>query len=213
MGGTETLGELVGFRSLNFLANMHLNLYAISILVSVTYATPYPQAQHGRLVVSNITCPPTAIPMPGASSFPPVKTMPDPFLYLDGQTRVQSKDEWAQCRRPEILRLLHEYQYGYYPDHTQEAVSATRSGNSLAVTVVAGGRSASISATLNLPTGNGPFPVIISIGGMDMKTYLNAGIAVVTFDYSRVAADSNSKSGAFWTLYNGRDIGESPQVL
>jgi hypothetical protein len=29
----------------------------------------------------------------------------------------------------------------------------------------------------------------------------------VTFDYTKVAADSNSKSGSFWTLYNGKDIG------
>lgn len=146
--------------------------------------------------------------MPSASNFPSIKTMPDPFLYLDGKTRVQSKEEWSQCRRPEILRLLQEYQYGYYPDHAEETVTATRSGNTLTVTIAVGGKSASISAALNLPTGNGPFPVIISIGGMDTKTYLNAGIAVVTFDYAKVAADSSSKSGVFWSLYSGRDIGE-----
>ncbi|KAH7393078.1 hypothetical protein BKA66DRAFT_439190 [Pyrenochaeta sp. MPI-SDFR-AT-0127] len=156
---------------------------------------------------SNVTCPPTPNPLPKAAAFPSIKTMPDPFLYLDGKTRVQSKDEWIQCRQPEILKLLQEYQYGYYPDHSQETVSATRNGNTLTVTVAAGGKSATIAATLNLPSGSGPFPVIVSIGGMDTRTYINAGIAVVTFDYGRVAADSNSKSGSFWTLYNGKDIG------
>jgi hypothetical protein len=145
--------------------------------------------------------------MPKAAAYPPIKTMPDPFLYLDGKTRVQSKDEWLRCRQPEILKLLQEYQYGYYPDHAQETVSATRSGNTLTVTVVTGGKTASIAASLNLPSGSGPFPVVISIGGMDTKSYTNAGIAIVTFDYTKVAADSNSKSGSFWTLYNGRDIG------
>jgi hypothetical protein len=157
---------------------------------------------------ANVTCPPTPNPMPKAAAFPSVKTMPDPFLYLDGKTRVQSKDEWYQCRQPEILKLLQEYQYGYYPDHSLETVSATRSGNSLTVTVAAGGKTASIAATLNLPSGSGPFPVVISIGGMDTKSYISAGIAVVTFDYGKVAADSNSKTGSFWTLYNGKDIGE-----
>lgn len=156
---------------------------------------------------ANITCPPTPNPMPKAAAFPSVKTMPDPFLYLDGKTRVQSKDEWYQCRQPEILKALQEYQYGYYPDHSLETVTATRSGNSLTVTVAAGGKSASIVATLNLPSGSGPFPVVISIGGMDTKSYTSAGIAVVTFDYGKVAADSNSKTGSFWTLYNGKDIG------
>jgi hypothetical protein len=145
--------------------------------------------------------------MPKAAAFPSIKSMPDPFLYLDGKTRVQSKEEWLQCRQPEILKLLQEYQYGYYPDHSLETVSATRSGNALTVTVATGGKTASIAASLNLPSGSGTFPVVISIGGMDTKSYTNAGIAVVTFDYTKVAADSNSKSGSFWTLYNGRDIG------
>jgi hypothetical protein len=158
---------------------------------------------------ANVTCPATPNPMPKAAAFPSVKTMPDPFLYLDGKTRVQSKEEWVQCRQPEILKLLQEYQYGYYPDHLQETVSATRSGNTLTVTVATGGKTASIAASLNLPSANGPFPVVISIGGMDNKAYTNAGIAVVTFDYTKVAADSNSKSGSFWTLYNGRDNGRT----
>ena len=156
---------------------------------------------------THMTCPTTPNPMPKAAAFASVKTMPDPFLYLDGKTRVQSKDEWLQCRQPEILKLLQEYQYGYYPDHSQETVSATRSGNTLAVSVAAGGKTASIAASLNLPSGSGPFPVVISIGSMDTKSYTNAGIAVVTFDYTKVAADSNSKSGSFWTLYNSKDIG------
>jgi hypothetical protein len=155
----------------------------------------------------NIICPATPNPMPKAAGFPSVKTMPDPFLYLDGKTRVQSEDEWLQCRQPEILKLLQEYQYGYYPDHKQETVSAMRSGNTLTVAVTTGGKTASIAASLNLPSGKGPFPVVISIGGMDMKSYTNAGVAVVTFDYTRVAADNNSKSGSFWTLYSGRDVG------
>jgi hypothetical protein len=156
-----------------------------------------------------MTCPATPNPMPKAAAFPSVKTMPDAFLFLDGKTRVQSKEEWIQCRQPEILKMLQEYQYGYYPDHSLETVSATRSGNTLTVTVTAGGKTASIAASLNLPSGSGPFPVVISIGGMDNKAYTNVGIAVVTFNYTRVAADSNSKSGSFWTLYNGKDIGTS----
>lgn len=159
---------------------------------------------------TNITCPPVPNPLPKASAFPSVKTMPDPFLYLDGKTRVRSTEEWLACRQPEILAILQEYQYGYYPDRSQETVSATRSGNTLTVTVATGGKTASIAASLNLPVGMGPFPVVISIGGMDTRSYTSAGIAVVTFDYTRVAADSNSKSGTFWTLYNGRDIGMCP---
>lgn len=193
---------------------MRTGLIALLGLTASGYGAPLQNLDLDQILdllprQANVTCPATPNPLPKAAAFPSVKTMPDPFLYLDGKTRVQSKDEWIQCRQPEILKLLQEYQYGYYPDHSQETVSATRSGNTLTVTVAAGGKTASIAATLNLPSGSGPFPVIISIGGMDTKTYINAGIAVVTFDYGKVAADSNSKSGSFWTLYSGKDIGES----
>jgi hypothetical protein len=190
-------------------------IIAILGLLASTFATPLDHINPEHLPdllsrQTNITCPSTPNPMPKAASFPSIKTMPDPFLYLDGKTRVQSKQEWLQCRQPEILKLLQEYQYGYYPSHSQETVSASRSGTTLTITIAAGGKSANIAATLNLPSGSGPFPVIISIGSMDTKSYLNAGIAIVTFDYSKVAADSTSKTGAFWTLYSGRDIGMPP---
>lgn len=42
---------------------------------------------------------------------------------------------------------------------------------------------------------------------MTNQPYLQAGIAVVGFDYSRVAADSNAGTGAFWDIYKGQDIG------
>jgi hypothetical protein len=193
---------------------MRAELITALSLAASTYAAPLDDNSLEHILdllprQANVTCPPTPNPMPKAAAFPSVKTMPDPFLYLDGKTRVQSKDEWYKCRQPEILKLLQEYQYGYYPDHSLETISATRSGNTLSVTVAAGGKSASIAATLNLPSGSGPFPVIISIGGMDTNSYTSAGIAVVTFDYGKVAADSNSKTGSFWTLYNGKDIGKS----
>ena len=162
----------------------------------------------------NVTCPTTPNPMPKAAQLPIVKTMPDPFLYLDGKSRVKSKEEWYQCRQPEILKLLQEYQYGYYPDRSQETVTATRSGAKLDVKITSGEKSTTISATINLPSGSGPFPVIIAIGGIDNNVYLKAGIAVVAFDYSKVAADSSTKTGSFWTLYSGRDIGaRSPSTI
>ncbi|KAF2002482.1 carbohydrate esterase family 15 protein [Amniculicola lignicola CBS 123094] len=192
---------------------MRSEILALFVLPTAIYGAPTPGSIYERMIdllprqAGNITCPATPNPMPKAAAFPSVKTMPDPFLYLDGKTRVKSKEEWYQCRQPEIMKLLQEYQYGYYPDHSLETVTTTRSGNNLDITIAAGGKSAKIAATINLPSGTGPFPVVIAIGGMDNKAYTSVGIAVVTFDYTKVAADSNSKSGSFWTLYNGKDIG------
>jgi hypothetical protein len=128
-----------------------------------------------------------------------------------GQNRVQTREEWYKCRQPEILQLLQEYQFGYYPDHSQETVEATRSGNTLNIAVKAGGKTGTFKATITLPSGasaSKPAPVVINIGGMQDQPYLSAGIAVAQFDYTSVAPDSNSKSGAFWSIYNGRDIGK-----
>jgi hypothetical protein len=49
---------------------------------------------------------------------------------------------------------------------------------------------------------------MIAIGGVDNNAYTRAGIAVATLDYLGVAPDGNGKTGAFWSLYNGQDIGE-----
>ncbi|KAI1484649.1 hypothetical protein F5X96DRAFT_425607 [Biscogniauxia mediterranea] len=174
-------------------------------------------------------------PVPSASQFPtwedlPLQTtMPDPFLLLayttttgddpgfadavmagKGKNRIQTPEEWYRCRQPEILQLLQEYQYGYYPDHSLETVRATRSGDTLSIEVseTASGRTGRFAATLALPsTGDAPVPVVINIGGMASQPYLQAGVAVVGFDYARVAADSDAQTGAFWDLYKGRDIG------
>ncbi|KAI9149634.1 4-O-methyl-glucuronoyl methylesterase [Paramyrothecium foliicola] len=121
--------------------------------------------------------------------------------------RISTQEEWRACQRPQLLAMLQEYQYGYYPDHSQEKVSATRNGNSISISVTAGGKTGKFSATLALPSGKGPFPVVINIGGMDNGPYLQKGISIVGFNYNEVAPDGNSKTGAFWSLYNGRDIG------
>ena len=174
---------------------------------------------------STIQCATIPSPFPTWQQLPLQSSLPDPFLPLQyttpgdaadvvagrGEGRVRTPEEWYQCRQPEILRMLQEYQYGYYPDHSEETVQATRSGNTLSITVAAGGKTGRFSATITLPSGasaSKPAPVVINIGGMQNQPYLSAGIAVAQFDYTSVAPDSNAKTGAFWSIYNGRDIGE-----
>ncbi len=179
--------------------------------------------------VDDIQCAPIPSPFPTYSQLPDQSTLPDPFLPLHytttdspgfsaaaamagkGEHRVQTTEEWYKCRQPEIMQMLQEYQYGYYPDHSLETVTATRSGNTVNIQVTAGGKTGKFKATMSLPTGASATkkaPVVINIGGMQNAPYLAAGIAVVGFDYTSVAADSNTKSGAFWDVYKGRDIGK-----
>ena len=132
-----------------------------------------------------------------------------------GKGRIQTPDEWYECRQPEILQLLQEYQYGYYPDHSKEVVQATRQGNTVDISVSAGSKTGKFVATLDLPSGASnasKTPVVINIGGMLNQPYLDAGIAIVEFDYTSVAADSNAQTGAFWDIYKGLDIGAYPSA-
>ncbi|KAK4215242.1 4-O-methyl-glucuronoyl methylesterase [Rhypophila decipiens] len=200
----------------------------VAALATSAVATPVVES---RQAGGSIDCAPIPSPFPSWSQYPVQSSLPDPFLPLKytttdnaagsstfakdimtgkGQGRVKTPEEWYKCRQPEILQLLQEYQYGYYPDHSQEKVEATRSGSTVNIAVTAGGKTGKFRATLSLPSGasaSKPAPVVINIGGMQNAPYLNAGIAVVGFDYTSVAADSNSKTGAFWDLYKGRDIG------
>lgn len=175
-----------------------MRLHHLLLLLSI--ATP---------ALSQSACPATPSPLPNPNSFTSSTTLPDPFIYLSG-ARVKTTEEWYACRQPEILHLLQEYQYGYYPDHAAETVAGSRSGDTLRTTVTADGKSGTVSATIALPAGasaENPAPVVIAIGGINNNVYLQNGVAVVTLDYTGVAPDSDGKSGAFWALYNGRDIG------
>ncbi|KAF8887576.1 hypothetical protein BD779DRAFT_1470664 [Infundibulicybe gibba] len=144
-------------------------------------------------------CPALPNPLPLATSLPII-----PPSQIHGNSSTE-----PPCRKAEIKTLAQEYLYGYYPDRSQETVTATRSGTSITI-IRAGGKSASFKTTLTLPSGSSaaaPVPVMINTGGVDTNVFIGSRVALATFDVGTVAADSTTKSGAFWTLYSGRDIG------
>ncbi|MEX0703890.1 MAG: acetylxylan esterase [Planctomycetales bacterium] len=52
--------------------------------------------------------------LPAVAGLPPRAELPDPFTMLDG-TRVRTKEDWHEKRRPELKRLFQHYVYGYLP--------------------------------------------------------------------------------------------------
>jgi len=147
----------------------------------------------------------TLASFPDPSALPNITVLPDPWTFFDGTTRVNSTT-WP-CRKAELLSLIQHYFYGEYPSTTPK-VTATRSGSTLSISVTDNGKTAAFSAALSLPSGAGPFPVLISLEAVpNPSVYTSVGIAVASFSTSTVAADSTSKTGAFWTLYAGQDVG------
>jgi hypothetical protein len=140
--------------------------------------------------------------LPAPASLPTISELPDPFKAYDG-TRLTSSSQWA-CRRAQLSELIQNYEYGHLPP-PPTSVTATRNGSTLTVTVQANGRSASFNATVRLPTGTGPFPALILLNGLAASA-TSRGYAEVSIDPNSIAADSTSKTGAFWTLYNGTNV-------
>ncbi|GAB3439304.1 glucuronyl esterase domain-containing protein [Actinophytocola sediminis] len=141
------------------------------------------------------------VTLPG--SFPANSRLPDPFTKLNGE-RITAKSDW-RCRRAEIKRLAERTVFGEKPAKPT-SVTGTVSSSNITVNVSHNGRSASFSASVQLPSGTGPFPAVIVLGGFgaDTTTIRNAGAAVINYDplaVGREGTPRNNKQGAFYSIY------------
>ena len=130
--------------------------------------------------------------------------LPDPFTRLDG-TRISSVSDWT-CRREEILQLAEKYIYGPKPSKPA-SVTGTVSSTNITVNVANNAKSASFSASVQLPsTGSGPFPAVLVYDGLgaDTATILASGAAVINYNPFLVGQEGTPRDqmqGAFYTLY------------
>ncbi|MBX9386654.1 cellulose binding domain-containing protein [Streptomonospora nanhaiensis] len=129
--------------------------------------------------------------------------LPDPFTRLDG-TRITRTSEW-RCRRAEIRELAETAVYGQKPPKPG-SVTGTVSRTGITVNVSHQGRSASFTASVDLPGGTGPFPAVVVLGGTgaDTATIKSSGAAVINLDpyaIGREGTPRSNKQGAFYTLY------------
>lgn len=135
------------------------------------------------------------------SSVPTVNNgqLPDPFVFADGKAVTTKAD--FDCRAQEISKIMQQYELGDYPP-PPDSVKGTLSGNSLTVAVTVAGRSVSYSASISKPSGSGPFPAIIAIGGSSIP--IPAGVATINFnndDFASQASSSSRGQGKFYTLF------------
>jgi hypothetical protein len=142
--------------------------------------------------------------LPESSSLPTVTRLPDPFMKLDGM-RMTTRAEW-RCRRQEIKKQAEKYAYGTKPPKPA-TVSGTVSSSSISVMVSEGGKSATFSASVSLPSGGaGPYPAVVVLGGFgaDSNTIRSEGVATISYDpyaLGREGTGRANKQGVFYTLY------------
>ncbi|WP_433512846.1 cellulose binding domain-containing protein [Nonomuraea sp. CA-143628] len=141
--------------------------------------------------------------LPDQGSLPSNSRLPDPFKKLDG-TRISAKSDW-RCRREEIKKLAEKFVYGEKPGKPA-SVTGTVSRTSITVNVNHNGKSAAFSASVSLPSGSGPFPAVVVLGGFgaDTAAITAAGAAVINYDpyaVGREGTPRNNKQGAFYSIY------------
>ena len=135
------------------------------------------------------------------SSYPTANNakLPDPFVTSAG-AKVTTKAEF-ECRRAEISKIMQQYELGEYPGKPDK-VEASMSGNSITVKVTVGSKTISFSSSIRKPSGSGPFPAIIGIGGASIP--IPSNVATITFGNDDFGAQSGSGSrgrGKFYDLF------------
>lgn len=125
--------------------------------------------------------------------------LPNPFQFASGANITTKAD--FDCRAQEISKIMQQYELGDYPGPA-DSVKGTLSGNTLTVAVTVGGKSVSYTASISKPSGNGPFPAIITIGGSSIP--IPSTVATINFGNDAFAAQTSSAShgqGTFFTLF------------
>jgi hypothetical protein len=156
---------------------------------------------------------PTSQPAPGINALSAIKELPNPFLFEDG-TRVKTPDDWAK-RRAELKELFLKYEYGHPPVESVPVTATTISATNVTLHVGTEGK-LTVPLVLNLPSGKGPFPVIVT-GDLcwgrvkpDIEAMVIArGYGLCEFDRTNFAADSKDRSTGIYLLDPQCDAGGS----
>ena len=130
--------------------------------------------------------------------------LPNPFEWTNGSGKVESLDDW-KCRRNEIKLEIEKYEIGTKPDTAK--VEASYSGGSLKVVITDNGQSLTLTSSLKVPSGNGPFPVIIGMnsGTGSLAANLFSDFIQVPFFHDQIAKYSmngvKDTSVGFYKMY------------
>lgn len=127
--------------------------------------------------------------MPGLSELPVETSLPDPFMFSDGRSRVKRYSQW-ESRRAEIMAELQHYEIGEKPVTPRECVKARMSGDTLIVDVTVNGETLTIHSFIRYPEGDGPFPAVIGIGmgagSLPQHIFVERDVAMISFPFWEV---------------------------
>ena len=177
------------------------NIFAILfivLLISVKAQVPFVYTEEN----TGKECKKPQLPEP--SNLKKVDKLPNPFEWSDGSGKITSLEEW-KCRRAEIKAEIEKYEIGTKPETAK--VEATYNGGVLKVVVSDNGQSATLSSNLKVPSGSGPFPIIIGMnsptGSLDSSIF--SDFIQVPFLHDQVAKygmnGQKDTSATFYKMY------------
>ena len=146
----------------------------------------------------------TAPPLPAVAQLTSYAMLPDPFAWSNGSGRIASFADWS-CRRNEIKREIEQYEIGVKPPKPAN-ITATYTGGVLTVRVTENGKTLTLTSNVTMPTGTGPFPVVIGMNARtgQLPTNLFNGVIQIPFNHDQVAKytqGDRDPSYPFFQLY------------
>jgi hypothetical protein len=148
--------------------------------------------------------------LPSISELPNIQSLPDPFEWADGRGRMSNFSDW-RYRRAEIGAQIQNYEIGEKPPRP-DTITASYSGGVLTVIVTVNGKTLTLTATIALPAGNGPFPAVIGVSfgstSLPSDIFSSRNIATIAYQHDQVTTYANlftgthpSNSDPYFRLY------------
>ena len=133
--------------------------------------------------------------LPDLADLPGVAPLTDPFLWSDGSGRVTRFEEWSK-RRAEIKAEIEHYEIGIKPPRP-ERITASFDDKTLTVNVTMNGETLTLTSTVSLPNGDGPFPAMIGIGrgsgSLPSDIFENRRVATITYNFGQVMSHTQKR--------------------
>lgn len=134
-------------------------------------------------------------PLPAKPDLPLVEPLTDPFAWSDSSGRIGGFDDWSR-RRAEIKGEIEHYEIGKKPDRP-EAIAASYETGTLTVNVTVNGQTLKLTSAVSLPSGDGPFPAVIGMGGgcgsLPADIFNSRRIAQISFNFGQVMAHTQKR--------------------
>jgi hypothetical protein len=133
-------------------------------------------------------------PLPTIDQLSAIEPLPDPFMWANGSGRSTNFTDWAR-RRSEIKAEIENYEIGVKPNRPDTISAtwipgATPTTGTLQVIVTVNGQTLTLSSSVSLPSGTGPFPAVIGMnslnGSLPADIFTSRNIARITFTHNQV---------------------------